>query len=318
MTHRRKLLLFLLIIPLLMIIISIGWPDPGLELVYLVIGVPILVLNAWEFFQPEVIDYYFGKPKIRENKYSVAEEEVLMRNKVFIVFIILSSAFILLIVGYSYLRSSIDNIPFLVALYSLLTKLASKLWHFLTEPVIFIAVLIFIMLLLFRKPIIMLIPEIKGIKGIKFSDNFSQPLITPVIEELSHISKISSRKVSAPETNPVITWFIEHGADTKVIQLMVDLDGREVTKSEVLSKIDELGLISETIPSNAHQILKAAFYRGTFESLYDYVFPIFCSIERKNKDSVACFALRPGVRERLAEVVQEHGVGVQQEADPPD
>ena len=81
MTHRRKLLLFLLIIPLIMIIISIGWPDPGLELVYLVVGVPILVLNAWEFFQPEIIDYYFGKPKIQVNKFSVAKEKVLMRRR---------------------------------------------------------------------------------------------------------------------------------------------------------------------------------------------------------------------------------------------
>ena len=95
--------------------------------------------------------------------------------------------------------------------------------------------------------------------------------------------------------------------DIKVIQLILDLDGREVTKSEVLSKIEELGLISELIPSNAHQILKAAYYRGAFESLYDYVFPIFCSIERKNKDTVTCIALRPGVRERLVEVVQEQG-----------
>ena len=318
MTQRRKLLLFLLIIPLFMIIDSLGWPDPGLELIYLVVGIPILVLNAWEFFQPEVIDYYFGKPKIRENKFPVANEEVLMRNKVTMVLIIVSSAFILLIAGYSYLRSSVDNVPFLFALSTLLAKLASKLWHFITEPVIFITVLIFIMLWLFRKPILMLIPEIKGIKGIKFSDNFSQPVTTPIPEELSSTRKRSSGKGSTPEINPEIAWFMEHGAYLKVIQLMVDLDGKEVTKSEILSKIEELGLISELIPSNAHQILKAAYYRGAFESLYDYVFPIFCSIERKNKDTVACIALKPGVRERLVEVVQEQGGSGQPEADPPE
>jgi hypothetical protein len=301
-----------------MIIISIGWPDPGLELVYLVVGVPILVLNAWEFFQPEVIDYYFGKPKIQVNKFSVAKEKVLMRNKVTIVLIIVSSAFILLIAGYSYLRSSVDHVTFLFALYTLLVKLASKLWHFLTEPVIFIAVLIFILLWLFRKPIIMLFPEIKGVKGIKFTDNFSQPVITPVPEELSPTRKRSSGKGSAPETNPAIAWFREHGAYIKLIQLMVDLDGKEVTKSEVLSKIEELGLISEMIPSNAHQILKDTFYRGAFESLYDYIFPIFCSIERKNKDTVAGIALRPGVRESLVEVGKAPGGSVQLEAAPPE
>jgi hypothetical protein len=65
-----------------------------------------------------------------------------------------------------------------------------------------------------------------------------QSLITPIPEEISPASKISSKKGSTPETNPVIAWFIEHGPYTKVIQLMLDIDGRDVTKSEVLSKIE--------------------------------------------------------------------------------
>ncbi len=63
MTIRKKILLGLLIIPLSMIIISFGQSpvDPGLELVYLVIGVPICVLNIWEWFNPEIIDHMFRK-----------------------------------------------------------------------------------------------------------------------------------------------------------------------------------------------------------------------------------------------------------------
>jgi hypothetical protein len=35
--------------------------DPGLELAYLVFGVPICVFNVWEWFDPEVAAMVFGK-----------------------------------------------------------------------------------------------------------------------------------------------------------------------------------------------------------------------------------------------------------------
>ena len=53
---RRKNLLGLLVIPLTMIIVSSFQTtlDPGLELAYLIFGVPIGVLTMWEWFGPEV------------------------------------------------------------------------------------------------------------------------------------------------------------------------------------------------------------------------------------------------------------------------
>jgi len=96
---------------------------------------------------------------------------------------------------------------------------------------------------------------------------------------------------------------------------MLDIDGNDITKSEVLSKIDQLGINSEILPSNTQLLLKDAFYRGTFETLYDYVLPFFCNIERKNKDIVTCFTLRPGVRERLVEIFPERVGGIQLEAE---
>jgi AAA+ ATPase superfamily predicted ATPase len=93
---------------------------------------------------------------------------------------------------------------------------------------------------------------------------------------------------------------IEHGIDGKAIQLMLDIDGKDVTKPYLLSKIDELGINSDRVPSNANKIQKAVFYRGVFEAWYGYLFPIFCSIEMKNDERVACFALKPGVREKFS------------------
>jgi hypothetical protein len=62
---RKKILLGLLIIPVSMIIVSLFQTtlDPGLELTYLVFGVPICVLNVWEWFEPEIINRFFEKSK---------------------------------------------------------------------------------------------------------------------------------------------------------------------------------------------------------------------------------------------------------------
>ncbi len=63
MTPRRIVLGVLLIIPLAMIISVLIWPEvnSSLELIYLVVGVPILVLNAWEWTEPEMSEWLFGK-----------------------------------------------------------------------------------------------------------------------------------------------------------------------------------------------------------------------------------------------------------------
>jgi hypothetical protein len=301
MTLRRKILLILLIIPVAMIVISIGWPGTGLEMIFLVAGVPILVLNAWELFSPEANDLYFGKPKIALKKLAVDHEGIPMKNKSLIVLIILGSSLILLIVGYAWFRAYIDQVPFLYALYIFLVKLASKLWHFLTTPAIFITLFVFLMLWLFRKQIVTVVKEIKPGGYVEFSDIFNQPILTPVLEDNSPTSKTESGELNASETSSTTSWLIEHGIDGKAIQLMLDIDGKDVTKPYLLSKIDELDINSDRVPSNANKIQKAVFYRGVFEVLYGYLLPIFCSIEMKNDERVACFALKPGVREKFSE-----------------
>jgi hypothetical protein len=52
-----------LIVPIGMVIASLSQTtlDQGLELAYLVIGVPICILNAWEWLGPEVAEMVFGK-----------------------------------------------------------------------------------------------------------------------------------------------------------------------------------------------------------------------------------------------------------------
>lgn len=66
MTLRRKILLYLLIVPVVMLLAAIIKPfdyGPGtdMEILYLVIGIPISLVNMWEWCEPEVMDELFGK-----------------------------------------------------------------------------------------------------------------------------------------------------------------------------------------------------------------------------------------------------------------
>jgi len=228
-----------------------------------------------------------------------------MKNKLVLALIILIPVLILLVAGYAAIRSHLDRVSFIFALSVFLIKLASKLWHFLSAPVVFISLLVFLLLWLFRTPISMAIKKKKGIDAAKFQDVFNQPIHAQVPEDNPPTNKKKPGKSNASETGPTISRLMERGIDAKAIQLMLDIDGSDITKPALLSRIDELGINSAGLPPTANEVQKEAFYHGVFEALYGYVFPIFCSIEIKNDAGMACFALKPGIRERFSETLNQ-------------
>lgn len=61
MTRRRIILLVLLVPALWVTVEFFRHPGPGHELAALIFVVPVLVLNAWEYLAPEIMEAYFGK-----------------------------------------------------------------------------------------------------------------------------------------------------------------------------------------------------------------------------------------------------------------
>jgi hypothetical protein len=67
MTNRRKFLLWLLIIPVLLGVPLMIWPvsasDPhnGMELLFLIFGLPVFILNYLEWYAPQTLDEMLGK-----------------------------------------------------------------------------------------------------------------------------------------------------------------------------------------------------------------------------------------------------------------
>jgi uncharacterized membrane protein len=58
MILRRKILLGMLIPAVGILLVSFIWPGDGLEILFLVYRVPVAVVNMWEWFEPEVFQYF--------------------------------------------------------------------------------------------------------------------------------------------------------------------------------------------------------------------------------------------------------------------
>lgn len=62
----------MLVIPIGLMIWDLFWPDDMSELINLVIGLPILIVNMWAWQAPELLgELIFGKGKPRSDDWSV-------------------------------------------------------------------------------------------------------------------------------------------------------------------------------------------------------------------------------------------------------
>ena len=289
MALRRKILLGLLILPAATIIAAMVSPGSGGELAFLIIGVPVLVLNAWEFFLREGESPVFELSRKRANQPN--PEGSVMKTKSIAALIIISSVFVLLIIGYTAARSVVDQVPYFYALYIFLIKLGSKLWHFLSTPLIFIALLVFVLVLAVVPQIIQGLRKTRETETAAFADIFRKPVQSPLAEVVSQSE--DNESILAMER------MIGEGIDLKAVQLMLEIDGIELTKPYLLGKVEALGIDAEVLPVQADRAQKEAFYRGVLEGLYGYLFPLFCGIETKNEEKTARFTLKPGLRDKL-------------------
>jgi hypothetical protein len=303
MTRRRKILLGLLILPAVTAIVALAWPGAGSELAFLVLGVPILVVNAWEFISTDASSSAFDRPR-KKPLQADSQEGAFMKSKwIIALMIILSLVFILLVIGYTTARSVVDDVPYSLALYTFLIKLGTKLWLFLSKPVIFISVLAFALLWILATQVLPLLRKGRGNEAARFPEVFQKPLLMASPETDAEAGKTKGKKPD--ESVSMMDWWISQGTDLKTIQLMLEIDGIELTKPYLISKMETLGIKSEGMPASANKSQVEAYYSGVLEGLYGGLFPMFCTVETNNNDKVASFALKAGMRERLMERLKQ-------------
>jgi hypothetical protein len=216
-----------------------------------------------------------------------------MKSKLIVATLILSLVFLLLVAGYTISRSVVDEVPYSLALYTFLIKLGTKLWHYLSKPVILMALLFFVLLLVLGPRLLSMLRERGSTTAAPFPDGFRKPVQSP----FAAIAAESEEN----EGNRTMERMIGEGVDLKAIRLMLEVDGIDMTKPALLAKMSALELQAEGMAANASPVQREAFYRGVLEGLYGYLFPLFCTIETKDEERAVRVTLKPGVRARLVE-----------------
>jgi hypothetical protein len=295
MTLRRKILLGLLILPAATMVYTMIQPGEGSQLAFLMLGVPVLVWTVWEFFLSPKKPA--GESPEPQTALEMSAQGFFMKNKILLTSILLGVVMLVVIVIYAGARAKVGEVPFSMALSTLILKIASRSWHFLTTPSIFIGLLTFLLLtvglVVFRKQITMIFRGRKDETPVKFPETFHLPVLRLMPEASSRIVEM---------------------VDLATVQLMVEIDGIDINKDYMVSKVETLGVRSDGLPGEAGKTQKEAFYHGVVEGLCGYVFPMFCSMETKNGGKGARFSLKDGVREKLMKRLNE-GKGAMTMAD---
>jgi len=158
--------------------------------------------------------------------------------------------FFLIIVGYSYFRSYIDQIGFVFALDKVISIIISEIWKVLSSPTIFIATLIVLLLISFRENLLKFFPAIKEIKAGSFSAiiDYSQieNLLSAKSNELESAKDLDTKK----KKEDVQNYLLERiGKET--LTFFLELDGNSNEFSETLKTAERLHLGERYLDDNS-------------------------------------------------------------------
>src|SRR5689334_18632555 len=100
-----------------------------------------------------------------------------MKQKLPIYFVLLT--IIALVILFSFLRQTVDQTSFLIALDRILAVALSSFWELIQNPAIFISILVTIILLKYQSAILAIIPSLREVKYGSVSALFENSYTTP-------------------------------------------------------------------------------------------------------------------------------------------
>lgn len=234
-----------------------------------------------------------------------------MRRKIEIIFIMV--LFGLLVFLLSLMRSYIDKISLIAGFDVVLTRILSGLWELISNPIIFISLLVIGIILHFRKYIFQLIPYVRevntSILSLKLSPKYSPDDSKPILDDdiskdpqIRLMETTKERVFSNLQINYIDSLIMKFGG--KTCKFILSLDRRVLRINEFIDELREAEILS--IRSEGFdETQEHLYYLGVFD-VFDY-FVVKPLVERKLSDDnkTAFFELKPGVREKLTERIKE-------------
>lgn len=216
-------------------------------------------------------------------------------NKIAIVIGIL-----LFIALYALFHSFVKAIPYIQVLDQVLSTIINEGWKFISNPTIFIVIIIAIVVWRTRERLLSLFPAIREIKAGAFSARLDYSQINNIIksEENKDIKPVKSESMDI-NSEVVGSYLIEHFTK-ETLNFLMALDNRAFDGADIYHKVQEFKLGSahvvdfETLEKNT----RLGFYLGIYILFYRLFFPRFYTKE-DNEYSGLKFILKPKIKEQI-------------------
>jgi len=235
--------------------------------------------------------------------------EVTMKNKW-----INNSAFILIFVliiaGFSFLRSEVDQISLLIAFDKIITNVISSIWNLITAPAVFISTLTVLLLWKYKSEILAIIPYIREVKAGSVSALFESPADrqlensskTTIGESASEVAESGILLSDNKKTLEVRARFVGKAS----IKYLFDLDGKLLNPKQAVDKFRQhLKMLEKDSVNKKDESYQFTYYFGCYETYMTYIGSIFVDTKISEDKMTVYYSLKPDSKEILTSRMNE-------------
>ncbi len=219
----------------------------------------------------------------------------IFRNNLFI----FSIALIILIFLYSLFRSLLDKTLFFVSLDFALSKLISSLWNFLSNPVIFIALLICFILFSSKTNLVNILASLREISagGVSAKFEYSQSAISEKPD-----LKSNTKREQKPSFDPnAYGLLLTQGLGKKTCDLYLFFDDKIAGPNDWLDQMKK----SDFLSRYPEKYTNRDFYMGYYRALESYQFRYLLDMKYSDDKNTAHIKLKPGVRQAIEKQLEK-------------
>lgn len=211
--------------------------------------------------------------------------------------------FLLLISGYSYFRSYIDQISFVIAFDKVTSIIINEIWELFSSPTIFIAILIILLLIAFKENLLTLFPAIKEIKAGSFSAIIDYSQIEKMLSSKTSDLDLTKDLDTKRKKEDVQNYLIKRlGKET--LMFFLELDGKSDEFSEMLKTAEQfhIGIGGGYLASDSFIELdvdsKRLYLLGNLLVLLNVTFPAFFD-KHVDDNGEGTRTLKDGLRNKM-------------------
>ncbi|MBC7876146.1 MAG: hypothetical protein H7Y59_03160 [Anaerolineales bacterium] len=219
-------------------------------------------------------------------------------------------AIILVLLSFSFLRSTVDRTPLLVAFDETLITVISSIWTLITAPTIFIGILIIFLLWKYQSEIVALIPNLRELKAGTLSavfenaqypqDKSLEGWSTSAIENTTSPSDINNEIISS---DTILLKEIAKMLGSSSSDFLLSLDGKILTVNQSIEifreKLKDSSISKSIAAQNERE--QYLYNYGRYNAFMHYLGHKFVSMDLSEDRKIGHFSLKPGAEKILTD-----------------